>query len=421
MTTDHAMSSAAAAIEQDRLTALHAYDVLDTPPEEGFDRVTRLVSRIFSVPISTVTLIDGHRQWFKSRQGLSGCETARDVAICDYTIREEAVLVVPDTHADPRFASNPLVVGPPFVRFYAGIPLRTPSGQAIGTLCAADTQPREFGPQDVATLRDLAQIVKNELELRMLASTDSLTGAMSRSAFRAEAMRACDLARRHGHALSCVMLDLDHFKAINDHQGHAMGDLVLAETIALCRRLLRRTDLVGRLGGEEFAFLLPHTNLEAAKVTAEKLRAGIASQRILCGSGLLPVSASLGIAVWEPATTDLDELLQNADAALYEAKSQGRNRWVARRPVVAAAAQVAPRLGGPSKRRVLKAGRITFNNGRSTIDCTVRALSEAEADLSVISTADIPEVFKLRIEADDLSRLCRVSRKQDQLIAVAFE
>jgi diguanylate cyclase (GGDEF)-like protein len=261
--------------EQERLAALDRYDVLDTPPEDSFDRITRLTRRVFDMPMSTITLIDGHRQWFKSRAGVSACETARGPALCEVVVREAKPLIVPETLADQRFVDNPFVVGAPYIRFYAGIPLRTPEGFSIGTLCAMDTKPRSFEAADVETLSDIAQIVMSELELRLLARTDGLTGALSRRAFRDELSRTLSLALRHRHDLSCIMLDLDHFKHVNDAHGHPVGDIVLTQVVAACQEELRKSDILGRLGGEEFAVLLPHTGLASALRVAEKLRAAV--------------------------------------------------------------------------------------------------------------------------------------------------
>src|ERR1700742_5262533 len=183
--------------EQDRLTALDQYDVLDTPPEEAFDRVTRLVRSIFGVSMSTVTLIDGHRQWFKSQQGMANTETGRAPALCNVAIQLPRPLVVPDTLQDNRFADNPCVVGPPFIRFYAGVQLRSPEGHAIGTLCAMHDQPKTFDQTQLTILGDLAKTVTSELELRTVATRDGLTGALSRRGLQEEMSRAISLARRH--------------------------------------------------------------------------------------------------------------------------------------------------------------------------------------------------------------------------------
>lgn len=406
------MSVPAAASEQARLDELAQYDILDTPGEESFDRITRLVRRTLKVPMATVTFLDGHRQWFKSREGLSDCEGDRRSALCDVTIRRGEPLIVPDTRADPRFTDNPLVTGAPHLRFYAGIPLRGEGGHNIGTLCAMDTAPRAFNGEDVAILADLAAIVMDELRLRLLVSTDVLTGALSRRAFRNEAGKAIALALRHRHETSCIAFDLDHFKTVNDTQGHAGGDTVLAGTVAACRDLLRQSDLIGRLGGEEFAILLPHTGLQAALSVAQKLRESIAAQRFEGVDGPFAVTASFGIAALSTAASDLEAVLQQADEALYAAKTAGRNRCIA--------AHAGAASSSPFGRRVLKAGSIVFNGGRSVIDCTVKRLSDEGASLAVIDSAGVPSRFKLAIEADNFSRFAHVVRKAGPEIDVQF-
>ena len=157
---------ARAAREAARLAALGRYGVLDTPPEESFDRVVRLAAALFGVPASFVAFLDAERQWFKASVGLDLCETSREVAFCDRVVRSGVPLVVEDARADPRFAGNPLVTGPPGIRFYAGAPLTTPDGHCVGTLCVSDVGPRRVRRAEVDALRDLAGTVVAELELR---------------------------------------------------------------------------------------------------------------------------------------------------------------------------------------------------------------------------------------------------------------
>lgn len=173
-----AIATPAALQEQARLNALASYQVLDTPTEETFDRLTRLSKRIFNVSMTTVTFLDGHRQWFKSQQGLPVCETGREVAFCDIAIRQPDALIVPDATADARFADNPLVIGEPKIRFYAGMQLRSPDGHAIGTVCVMDTKPRSFSREDESMLSELSGLAIDLLELRRLAqSSKPRTGA----------------------------------------------------------------------------------------------------------------------------------------------------------------------------------------------------------------------------------------------------
>ncbi|SEM47246.1 GAF domain-containing protein [Bosea lupini] len=258
-------SGSAAAREQARLDALARYKVLDTAAEESLDRLTRLVKTIFSVSISTVTFLDGHRQWFKSKQGMTVCETGREPAFCNLTIQHPASLIIQDAASDERFADNPFVIGPPHVRFYAGFPLRSPDGHAIGTLCAIDPQPRRFSQQDDEMLSLLGSLAMDLLELRKRALTNE-------------------------------------------------------------------------------------TAFDAGNVSFPS-----------------------------PAEDFI----------------RGRS--------------------------VLKAGRVVFNNSRTTISCTVRQLSPESAVIHVLSTAKIPDRLVLLIDTDVTSRLCTVTARADQHLALSFE
>ena len=151
--------------EAERLQALQACEILDTPPEAQFDRLTRLAQKLFKVPVSLITVVDARRQWFKSCQGLDGIsETSRDISFCGHAILDTKTLNIPDTLLDERFADNPLVSGPPHIRFYAGAPIKTPEGFHIGTLCIVDYIPRQLDADELAALRDLADCVEDELK-----------------------------------------------------------------------------------------------------------------------------------------------------------------------------------------------------------------------------------------------------------------
>ncbi len=157
--------------ERGRLAALRSYDILDTPPEEVFDRITHLVAAYLKAPIALISLVDENRQWFKSCYGLNVRETPRDVAFCAYAIAENDVMIVNDATKDPRFNNNPLVTKEPNIRFYAGAPLRTKEGFNLGTLCAIDHVAREFTDEQAHVLADLAHLVVNEMELKIAGKT----------------------------------------------------------------------------------------------------------------------------------------------------------------------------------------------------------------------------------------------------------
>lgn len=152
--------------ETERLAALRLYDVLDTPPEEPFDDLTELAAHICAAPIALISLIDEERQWFKSRVGLSAKETARDIAFCAHAIHQPDLFIVEDAARDDRFCDNPLVTEEPHIRFYAGAPLISPEGHALGTLCVIDREPRSLAPDHQRALRVLSRHVMTQLELR---------------------------------------------------------------------------------------------------------------------------------------------------------------------------------------------------------------------------------------------------------------
>jgi diguanylate cyclase (GGDEF)-like protein len=311
--------------EPGRLAALKRYDVLDSPHESSFETITNLVRSVLDVPISAISLVDERRQWFKSCSGLEGQQTPRNIAFCDYTIRDVEPMVVPDASVDERFRDNPLVTGDPGIASYAGVPLRTPDGYHIGALCAIDTRPRQFDSAQMEVLKNLAALVVEQLELRNIAERDFLTGALTRRAFIADIDRAIALFNRHRRSAALVMFDIDHFKQINDTHGHGIGDRVIAAIANLCSELMRPSDSIGRLGGEEFAILLRETSEAEAVLAARRYCAAI-SEMVVDNNPPLKLTASFGVAALATDRLDSAAWLSAADAALYEAKRKGRNR-----------------------------------------------------------------------------------------------
>ena len=171
--------------EADRQKALETYGILDTPAEQGFDDLTAVAAQVCDVPIALVSLIDGERQWFKSKVGLCVSETSRDAAFCAYAIQRDEPLIIRDATLDPRTQDNPLVTGEPFIRFYAGVPLRNADGFALGTLCVIDTRPRDLSAAQLRALQTLARQAVTALERhRQSAAALRVGRAMGRSRFR---------------------------------------------------------------------------------------------------------------------------------------------------------------------------------------------------------------------------------------------
>lgn len=313
--------------ESARLASLRRYDVLDTPAEASFDKITSLVRSVLNVPISAVSLIDSDRQWFKSIQGLDVTETPRSISFCSHAIKDVKPLVITDATKDERFSSNPLVLGPPRIRSYAGAPLQTPDGYNLGALCAIDTVPRTFSDDQLSILTNFAALVVDELELRRIAERDYLTGALSRGGFIGQVQKEIKRFDRNQHPSVLAIMDLDHFKAVNDEFGHPAGDMVLKEITTTCSLHLRKTDAFGRLGGEEFGILFSETDEEGARTAIEKIRRAIEEQVIPIGDGIR-VTASFGLAALRAETANAEDWMTEADEALYCAKRSGRNRCV---------------------------------------------------------------------------------------------
>lgn len=317
--------------EAGRLAALRRYNILDTDPEEEFDEIVALIRSIFNISSAAINLIDFDRQWSKAAAGISPDHCAsqnncpRSEAFCDHTIRSQEAMMIEDATMDPRFYNNHFVTGPQGVRSYLGVPLTTPDGYNIGALCVFGTEPRSFTSADKEVLNNFAKVVMSQMELRLTARIDGLTGVLNRKAFVTRLDRV--VAEDSAQPASLVLLDLDHFKSINDRFGHPAGDAVLTHVANAMSTLVRRSDNLGRVGGEEFGILLHGANVREAQEFAERLRGSLAHLSIP-DIGKETITVSAGVAERHKGEAR-QSWFERADRALYAAKRNGRDQVVA--------------------------------------------------------------------------------------------
>lgn len=311
--------------EAARIALLRSLNILDTPPDERFDRLTRLAKRVFGVPIATVSLVDSDRQWFKSCIGLSVSETPRDISFCGHTILDDDLLVIEDAQSDPRFFDDPLVTGDFKVRFYAGCPLTLHQGLRIGALCIVDTEPRTLTATERDLLRDLGRIAERELEMLQLTATDDLTGLSNRRGFEALGHHLLQLSKRARSRASVLYFDLSGFKQINDVYGHTEGDVAIVGFANILRACVRETDVLARLGGDEFVALVVDADEGTEAQIIERVRLALACYNRERQRGY-DLKFSVGYARFDARKdTSIAELVDIADHAMYVNKRAARD------------------------------------------------------------------------------------------------
>lgn len=319
--------------EKARQEAVDQLRLTDTEIEAAFDRVAQLLAMLLEMPISLFTVIDRDRAFYRAVTGLDEREGPRKLSFCAHSILQNDLFIVEDARLDPAFQDNPYVTGPPYMVFYASMPVHAPNGQPIGTLCGVDFRPRSMTPAMEKVLRTLAAILEDELRLRMLSTVDHLTGLFNRRQFDDVIQREWFRTRRLGLPISLFSIDIDFFKAYNDFYGHPQGDQCLRSiSQAMREECTRSGDQAFRIGGEEFAIVLPGTDLDGARILANRLKEALHKLAIPHErSPRMIVTFSIGIAsVKTPAGHQLVEFIQAADDALYQAKNRGRDAVFAR-------------------------------------------------------------------------------------------
>lgn len=292
-----------------RLATLDDYRVLDSEAEKSFDNLTELASKILDAPISLVSLVAKDRQWFKSRCGIAAQETPREWAFCDHALRDDATLLVPDARLDSRFAANPLVLGEPHIRFYCGVPLRSPEGHGLGTLCIIDREPRHLSPTQVSLLQALARQVELELEIRrrLMLLEEKLGSTLS--AVKSRELLASMIVHDMRGPLTGITMSASMIRPADDESAQHL-EMLIGQADRLRHMLVDILDVClhekGRLKVRPRIFdALQLTRQVADRLTRARAETGV--DLTVAGRGPMPVHADP-----ELTTRVLENLLLNA-------------------------------------------------------------------------------------------------------------
>jgi diguanylate cyclase (GGDEF)-like protein len=315
--------------EKQRLISLYALNILDTPEEPRFDRIATLAQSLFCVPIGLISLVDDSRQWFKSHQGLDCSETVRSIAFCSRAIEQDDVYIVPNAELDPNFSANPLVIGEPYIRFYAGSPIKASSGEKLGTLCIIDQVPRVLDGQQISLLRFLSVLVELELSSKAQSLVDSQTGLMKRAGFESRAERLLQLNEHFNIPVSLLYIQLMDLKHINSTYGASVGGDNISDFATLLTFSFTDAYLIARISDEEFVVLF--VNIDAELVSKALLlfdtqlfahnTARIGKHRLRYGSSLITVPPG--------CSSSLQSLYSQADSQFQRKTkvSTDKNGW----------------------------------------------------------------------------------------------
>ena len=329
-----------------RLEVISRLHLANTPNQREFDDVTNLARNITNSPISLVTVVDKDSQWFLSHQGLDVHETSRSISFCAHAIIGSELLEIKDAMCDWRFKDNPLVVGNPNIRHYAGVPLILDSGEAVGTLCVFDIVTKELTSTQKTALRTLARSVVNEIELlRKIAklnqtlernvslesqisappALDPLTHLPNRSTLVDRLNQQLLLTKRHPKKVAVLLINLDHFSVINNTLGSTAGDEAIAQVASQLKNHLRASDTLARLGFDEFAVVLPDIHsAEDAMLVSKKMHKALNQTANLNGHHYL-IKGSIGIALFPDHSDKSETLIQQSHLAVQSAKQSGGN------------------------------------------------------------------------------------------------
>ncbi len=301
--------------EAERIATLHSLNVLDTPRHDRFDRYTRISTRIFDMPIALITLVDRYRQWFKSTAGFEGEETSRNISFCGHAILGDDVFEIRNTRRDPRFRDNPLVVEHPHIRFYAGAPLEAPNGHKLGTLCLIDRVPRRLSDEEKIMLKNLANMVVNE----MINYVDTVTGLDNRNALLSAGAKLFDTDPKERH-FSLLLFDITDVVVT---QSDTEWQVPPGETFAkLLHSHFPGAQSIASLGREDFCVLLKDDKNFDAAMAIDRLCAE-ARALIYPDAKYDQFTALAGRIQYDPEKHDcIVDMLHEADELFFKRETQ---------------------------------------------------------------------------------------------------
>ncbi|UTA47106.1 sensor domain-containing diguanylate cyclase [Simiduia sp. 21SJ11W-1] len=310
--------------EPQRLAALRSLELFGKPPQERFDRYTRLARRLFNTPIALISLVEADELWFLSHQGLPLERAPRANAFCAQVVASNQPLLVPSARQDARFKHNPSVVGANGLQFYAGCPLCIDHKTTLGTLCILDKRPRNFGVDHLKQLNKLAQLASHALSKHLPDTVDGLTHISNRQGFKTLAQFVIDTGLERGRSTTLLLFNLKNFRPLNDHFGRAEGDVALKAFARLLCQGFRESDLVARLGGDKFAVLLGESDDAGAAIALDRFKKNLGkyNRQALRGYDLRFEVARMGYN--RDAFGSVNRLLTAADATLAEASRHSR-------------------------------------------------------------------------------------------------
>lgn len=303
------------------------------------DTLVSLVKEVFGVSTSALNIIDEDWQRVAANAGEKVSSCPRELTACTFVVESGKLFVIEDMVENDFFCSMPYVTGEPRFRFYAGAPVSIDAGLTVGSLCIVDSKPRKISDAERAKLEDFARVASGLLRLqrtnkflsddsnalKRLALTDRLTKLYNRGALTELAVPLIEKALGEGKPIGALLIDLDRFKAVNDTYGHLMGDALLIEAAQRLRSALRESDIPVRVGGDEFAVIIPDEDcMESIESVAGRVVEAFREPFVIHGVNL-DISASVGAVLAPRDGSTPQALARNADIALYEAKGKGRN------------------------------------------------------------------------------------------------